>query len=453
MDNAISEHRKGWKKFIGGRRFYSYSGMTEEEFRRVVTALQDRWETIAARGGTWTQTDIDEAYTEAGVERRGPNAVHMPPTTGVTAQRMVGSQLYLHASLDEYLTSMATRVPKEVGIDQLEKYQQHLGRLKVLLPDQPIHQIGYDTLASVKTLVLNAKRKDGKPFAPDSLLTIWKCIKAFWQYLDDSNKWTAPRGFRKLMQLDRTTVTDEDDEEEDDDELDDLDAGEDRTFSVEELTTLWQRAITPMSRIVFGLGLYAGFTANDFASLRKKMIVTDGDDLFIVRKRQKTRHRQKYRTWWWIPPEIAVLIRRAVLCASDPEKNPKGLLFMTRNGLPLVHRGSKGKGRKTDNVALVWRALIRSAHKYGGVKNLSQKHLRKTGARLIRYGVGDWKGAGLESTQRFLAHAVRTVAEKHYVGRPRFSELHAAQRELYARLKPLVIDRSSKEPSPGTKVA
>jgi type 1 glutamine amidotransferase len=46
----ISKHRNGWKKYIGGRRFYSHLGHTEDDFKLVVAALVARWEAIVARG-------------------------------------------------------------------------------------------------------------------------------------------------------------------------------------------------------------------------------------------------------------------------------------------------------------------------------------------------------------------------------------------------------------------
>lgn len=54
----ISRHREVWKKFVGGKRFYSHADMDMETFRLVAGALEVRWAVIRAEHGKWTDADI-----------------------------------------------------------------------------------------------------------------------------------------------------------------------------------------------------------------------------------------------------------------------------------------------------------------------------------------------------------------------------------------------------------
>lgn len=399
----ISKHRSGWKKFVGGRRFYSSVGMDVETFRLVAGALETRWKVVKARDGVWTKADIDAAYDVAGVPRkdkaRPGYGAATAPLTRAASTILSGSGLYLHTAVDKYLDQLRTLAPKQVSIDQYETARQHVSRLKKLVPDVAVERINYDDLVRLKNAVIDGKKVNGEPFAIDTITTIMACFKAFFNYLADAHRWLAPRESDKAMKVDRARIVAAADEDADED--DDLGADETQTFRVDELAYLWKIATTPMGEPVLGLGLFAGFTANDISTLRKHLVVTEGDDLVIIRKRQKTKHKQKYPTKWWLPPEVAVLVRAEMLSTSfDPTINPKGLAFLTRNNLPLVHRTDGGTRGKTDNVALVWRATVRKGHENGKSRGLSHKPLRKTGGRFVRYGLGDWKGAGLNRSAR-----------------------------------------------------
>lgn len=449
MHIKINRHRDGWKKFIGGKRFYSPVGMDSETFRRLAGALQVRWSIISVSGGEWTEQEIDAAYDAAGIPRnRIGNGTkhtrdHLSGRSHAPAARSHNC-LFLYAAIEKYLSQLKTEVPKQISIDHYEKMDQQVRRLKKLMPDIPIDQIEYDDLVRVKNTVINGKKVNGDPYAIDTITTIIGCIKTFFNYLADSTDWQAPRGFDKAMKVDRSRLAAAID---DDDEDDDLDADEANAFTPKELAYLWGVATTDLGKLILGLGLFAGFTATDIATLRKSMIVIEGDNLYIFRKRQKTKHKQKYKTKWWVPPEVATLIRRYLLSTSDnPEVNPKELLILTCNKLPMVHRGRNGTGRKTDNVRAVWESMIRAAHKSNESRTLSHKYLRKSGGRFIWYGIHEWKGDGLEVAQQFLAHALKTVAEKNYLGRPDFSDLHAAQRRLYEHLSPIMFGKNGRNP-------
>lgn len=440
MATQISKHRDGWKKFIGGKRFYSPVGMARETFVLIAGSLERQWQVIVAEGRkVWTEEDIDAAYARVKISR----IVKRESKSSNDSQvRRAGGRLSLYASIDKYLIQLKAQAPQQISIGHYEKSEMWVRRLCKLMTDRPVDEIEYDDLIELKNKIISLKRPSGQPFAPDSIITVMNCVKAFFGYLECATNWLPPRGFDRAMKIDRprliSQIRGDDDDEEDESELEDA-----KTFKPAELAGLW-RGTTDIEKIILGLGLFAGFTAVDIASLRKKMIVIDGDEVYIARKRQKTRHRQKYKTKWWLPPEIALLVRTYLERTSDnPAVNPDGLLILTVNRRPLIHRAHRGMGRKTDHVRAVWESRIRSAAKNGECRRLSHKHLRKTGGRFIRYGIGeDWKGAGLEVAQQFLAHSAKTVAEKHYLGKPDFSALHAAQRALYEQLKPIMFPSS-----------
>ena len=114
-----------------------------------------------------------------------------------------------------------------------------------------------------------------------------------------------------------------------------------------------------------------------------------------------------------------------VMYTSGSTGKPKGVAIPHKAVNRLVLNTNYIQLDATDKIAQVsnisfdaatfevWGALLRAAVAPGQLQGRSHKHLRKTGGRLIRYGVGDWKGAGLEVTQQFLAHSGRTVRLPH----------------------------------------
>jgi integrase len=457
---SVSPHLSGWKKFIGGRRFYSHVGQSLDSFRRVAVALIARWREMKAGGRTeWTEEDVDAAYAAAGVVRRpygfSGTAVHLSqakpsnkpspavapvqPTTSPdpatdpapAPARKLGKihGLKLFPTIDTFLALKRTEVPHQITIEQCEKLEQHLPKLKKLLRNVVLDDIEYDELVMVRNTTVNSKRLDGKPYSVSSLVTMLNCYKTFFNYLADSEKWYAPRGFDRAMKVDRSKLAScgerDEDEEADNPDWDGVEA---------------DRHGYSLDREIFQFGLCLGFTALDIATVRRSMIVREGDDMYLVRKRKKTRHTQKFKTKWWVPPELARVIDGYLADpVDDPAINPKGYLII-RNGKMLVHRSKNGMGCKTDRVRQVWTNKMRAVCQGGKVRRLSHKFLRKTAGRMIAFGVGDWKGAGIHVAQRFLGHSVRSVAEQHYLGRPDFTEMHAAQRAVYAQLKALVFD-------------
>ncbi len=203
----ISPHRGGWKKYIGGKRFYSHVGQDRESFQQVAAASEIRWQVIKARGElAWTKADIDTAYNSAGVTR---STKQTPNPVPCVRKHLNVRKLRLYDAVDMFLEQLRGNVPNQISIDTYEKAKQHVPRLKELLDDRAIVQIDYDDLVTVRNGIINGKKVNGEPFAVDTITTIVATFKSFFNYLADSDRWLPPRGFDRALKVDRANPNEE----------------------------------------------------------------------------------------------------------------------------------------------------------------------------------------------------------------------------------------------------
>ena len=85
-------------------------------------------------------------------------------------------------------------------------------------------------------------------------------------------------------------------------------------------------------------------------------------------------------------------------------------------------------GQKTDSVASAWKRLLK---KVSSVSQYSFKHLRKTGADMIKRISGSE-----EVAQTYLSHKPTSVSGKHYTNRD-YDRLADALREMRSQLEPM----------------
>src|SRR5262249_31903182 len=142
-----------------------------------------------------------------------------------------------------------------------------------------------------------------------------------------------------------------------------------------ELKTLWLYA-RPWERALMTLALNAGFANREIATLQTAEIVKGKKHSFIKRHRTKT---GIYGEWLLWPETVAAL-------EYLEQFRPAGLPFVVaaRDGKPLTHRIRSDN--KNDTIARHWkRVLQRVEADCPGFHKLSFKHMRKTGASLIRH--------------------------------------------------------------------
>lgn len=259
MSVRYNKHRTGWKKFIGGKRFYSRSGMEQDTWALLVAALDARWAAIKAIGGTdWTTDDIDQVYKAVDVSRHGKREIPLSVSRTVLVEAEATSaglltKPRLHASVEPYLETLKLLVGIEFGIDQFEKMKQHVRRIKTLMQNMPVEKIEYDDLVRLKSAILKLVKKNGDPYSVDTIKTIVGCLKTFFNFLADSGKWSAPRGFDRALKVNWSKLSGE--REDDNDEATDLNPPEKDAFSSEELAHLWKIG-TARGRTILGLGLF-----------------------------------------------------------------------------------------------------------------------------------------------------------------------------------------------------
>jgi integrase len=168
---------------------------------------------------------------------------------------------------------------------------------------------------------------------------------------------------------------------------------------------------------MLGLGYWCGWTQSEISTLLRDDVIEKDGETFIDRLRNKT----EVKGYWWVPPEIAPLLRKEM--KSTPP-NSWGLAILGNQGNPLVHRAKGGSKKRTNAISLCWGRLMREA-KAHGVRPLSFKYLRKSISQRVRDKLGR------EYAQLFCAQVVTTVADDHY-NRASFDKLTAAVREIYA---------------------
>jgi hypothetical protein len=196
-------------------------------------------------------------------------------------------------------------------------------------------------------------------------------------------------------------------------------------FTLDERRVLWHFARTPFNRAVMALAEWAGHTQKEIATLTFDEVHEEGSEMYIDRDRNKTGVHGR----WWIPPEAAEEIRKAIKeTPRDQSVNPKGLALLTARNQPLVHRAVAGRRTRCDYIGgSVWKTLQRHALQYH-VKAIPFKGMRKATAQLIR---DEW---GKEVSRTFLAHADEDIQDEHYT-RACSDKVERALRSLYSKQK------------------
>ncbi len=171
------------------------------------------------------------------------------------------------------------------------------------------------------------------------------------------------------------------------------------TIPVVDIQKILSSTIEEKSKLYILLALNCAFYQKDIASLRQDEV--NWKSRRIVRKRSKTSSAKNapvvsYRLW----DSTFSLLKK--FRSDDPE-----LVLLNKFGNPLraITLTENNRGSKTDAIKLVWQRVM---------KKLKMKHkfcsLRKTSADLV-HNEPEFR----QLTSLFLAHAPRSVAEKHYV--------------------------------------
>jgi hypothetical protein len=201
-----------------------------------------------------------------------------------------------------------------------------------------------------------------------------------WYFEMDGCTWNKPKRFEKLFRLRQRQMATAEERER---AAMEVVSGEVATFTIEELSALWEEACNKV-RLFMLLGLNCGFTSGEVSNLRTFEVFLAGEEPYIHRFRDKTGVEARWALW----PETVQL-----LLALKAEDNGERRWLLTEYGNALVEVTPR---TRRDAVEQAWKALLRRA---APDRRLGFRFLRKTGADAIK------RLATLEESEMYLAHA------------------------------------------------
>ena len=319
--------------------------------------------------------------------------------------------LSLHEALERYAVRASKENTKESGIVQAANAR----RLKASIHDMDLSEFGYSAMEQIKCYwtsrpiaKLRGGKSTGRPIGLSTVKNHLDTARRFVRWLDrtDAIEWEMPRhGLDALTANLHRLETDEET------------AGRQdgvRVFTIDQLAVIYRHA-TDFERLLLLLGLNAGMAQAEINTLRWDEI--KGEPASIKRLRRKSKVYGEFELW----PET-----QAALDWWRKIRPPTG---------PLVATTATGKPIMRTEITNAWvRARKRIDHAAGSPIDwwLPFKHLRKTGAQLVR-NVSDGEVAGV-----FLSHGKPVATDQlseRYSNRP-FPKVAEALRLIRTQLRP-----------------
>lgn len=231
-----------------------------------------------------------------------------------------------------------------------------------------------------------ARRRNHQTTQPKALAikTVVNCVRQMkamlvWYSEMDGCTWVKPKRFEKLFRLRQRQMATAEERER---AAMEVVSGEVATFTVEELSALWETASNKV-RLFMLLGLNCGFTSSEIANLRTFEVFLDVEEQHVHRFRDKTGVEARWVLW----PET-VLMLRALKAAENGERR----WLLTDYGNPLVEVTAR---TRRDAIEQVWKELLDETTL---VRRLGFRFLRKTGADAVK------RLGSLEESEMFLSH-------------------------------------------------
>ena len=426
----LSNHRKGrhwvgFKKFVGGRNFHL--GPDRNRAERIARTLIAKWKELRQGGNDWTDELVRACFAVADQPSAPTPATDSHPAASVPLSAvappapsppMPAGGMTLYEAIDRYKAHERQRSDSNrVEVSTANSNRDRIDRAKRGIADMPLSKFRREELDGwiaywTGRPILLTGRKGSATFASN----ICRVIHYFLDYCDVHEFWTPCRRWEDAFKRtsERTLMT----------ALEKKQKGAGfPKLTLHEVQIIWKCCVPDMQAL-FGLALWCGHTQKELATIMLDDFIEKNGELYLDRNRNKT----GVHGVWWIPPEVAVLVRKRVRSTpKDAKRNPKRLAFLTIDGMPLVHGTATDKQTRSDSVALAWRTVRREVTAYG-VRDLSFKYLRKTSAQLVRDRLGR------DYAQLFCAQVQTSVQDQNYT-HPLFDRLEACVRDIYAEWK------------------
>jgi integrase len=282
--------------------------------------------------------------------------------------------------------------------DSLENLLRHVS------PVTRLSDLTYQKLCDIAKIYRDRPlTKSGEPMKVYSAKTVMQHFRQLLDWLEDAEHWVGPRRWEKAV---RFKVSEE------------ITPAERRrlktavkTFSPEEIGSLWRACATPLEKSVLMFGLNFAATQQQLSELQ----VGDHQGDYLHLYRSKTGVEVYYDYW----PETAKLMAPWLAAKTDPEAR----LMTTKNGMPLVHWSASGN--KTDNVDDQWKRILNRSG-LPDQRKLTFSALRDTTSNAML------KRGGEAVQQQVLAQAPTTVAARHYTEQKTRQDFEAMNKHLMA---------------------
>jgi integrase len=457
-----SEHwvTKGGKEFFSGykadvykRHFYfgSWLGIekpTPRNHRRAdkaVLIFAATFEEHRAGGAEGWTTKAEQAARLAAMRAFGfapalpRSAAPVTPTLRYSESAAVEqSSLTLHAAVDAYVERQYQRAASgQITDATVDKVKFSLARFKKCAEDRPLSAWTFgDGRSTVDYFAGRPKKANGQRIADQTAADTIVAIRAFFGDAIDRSEWNTPN-LAKAFSFKRENLLTETE----------LDAkGVVKTFTLDELRTLYRFCNNTRARLHFLLALNCGFTQKEIATLRLSHIQFDrptksgGKVSYIKRRRHKT------KVWgkWWLWNETRLLLKLH-LATNDEQQNPHALALLSNEGNPLVGKNIKGPSRydlirgfwqkQLDyaNIGAASRSPFITGQPFAPVRPLGFKYLRKTASQLIR-NVSD-----KDTSEAFLAQPDKTMGRAY--NNANMNKLLKALRKVRVQLEPMFAEQ------------
>jgi hypothetical protein len=363
-----SKKYTGWTKWIGRtpegkpKCFYLGKDQTEAELKAIRLALA--YKALRAAGKVaWTDDAIDAALTGSAsvTHTSSPDAPADPPanTATTTEPKPVVNGLTLHDAFAAYLKREEARAPGETTYAYLHGQRIRVKRLKSMMRDKPLAEVGYDDLARLvshaasRPVSKTTKKRISLVTAVDTI----KGARTIFDWLDISERWIAPRRFERIFGINRKSLVTPEERARQTDGVE--------TFTVEELVKIMQMAWTRWHRAFIRASLNLAMTQWELSCLsREHLKGFDTTSPKIEKFREKT---TIFCRWGFVFPEVVEDMKWLM------QTHDHDLVFVGPNGLPPVRFHSTGR---TDTVSSWWSRLVKRAE----VRPLTFRYLRKTAA-------------------------------------------------------------------------
>ena len=364
-----SKKYTGWTKWIGrtpnGKPKCFYLGKDETEAELKAIRLTLAYKALGAAGKiAWTEDAIDAALTGSAPvpHTSSPAAPAAPPANPATTTepQAINNVPMLHDAFAAYLKREEARAPGETSYAYLHGQRIRVKRLKAMMPNKPLAQVGYDDLARLVSYAASrpVSKTTKKRISVVTAVDTIKGARTIFDWLDISERWVAPRRFERIFRINRKSLLTPDERNRQNDGVE--------TFTVEELVKIMKMAWTPWHRAFIRTALNLAMTQWELACLsREHLKGFDTSSPRIEKCREKT---TIFCRWGYVFPEVVMDLQRLM------RSHNHDLIFVGPNGLPPVRFHSEGR---IDTVSCWWSRLVNRAEVRRIVAEIDTQHFRQ----------------------------------------------------------------------------